>query len=52
MGLQSFLLDMIDITKIQVDYFLNSGPPDDGKHIGGPGVLACHALERGVKLVD
>jgi hypothetical protein len=31
---------------------VNSGPPDDGKHIGGPGKLSYHALERGVELVS
>ncbi|KAK4030076.1 hypothetical protein OUZ56_023034 [Daphnia magna] len=35
----------------EVDIYSASwGPPDDGKHVGGPGKLASHALERGVKL--
>ena len=36
----------------QVDIYSASwGPPDDGKHIGGPGKLALQALIRGVTLV-
>lgn len=62
----NYKLDKIDIYSASwgFDDFLSSfkpslqsmlyltGPPDDGKHLGGPGRLSYHALERGVKLVS
>ncbi|XP_046656203.1 neuroendocrine convertase 1-like isoform X2 [Daphnia pulicaria] len=40
----NYKLNEVDI------YSASWGPPDDGKHIGGPGKLSYHALERGVEL--
>jgi len=38
-------LDRVDI------YSASWGPPDDGKHLGGPGKFASQALIRGVQQV-
>nr|CAH0109880.1 unnamed protein product [Daphnia galeata] len=37
------------LTEVDI-YSASWGPPDDGQHIGGPGKLASHALERGIQL--
>ncbi len=48
----SKLFHSLLIYNYSVEFEFNSGPPDDGKHIGGPGKLSYHALERGVELVN